>query len=68
MKHTSNEILVDFVCDMYFDESIKKAEQSRRGKGDGVSTRILHCDQLCPNQWKRYISVGKQELIEILIK
>ena len=68
MKHTSNEMRVDFVCDTYPDISIKNAERSRRARGDGIRTRILHCDQPCPKQWKRYLSVGgnKEELIEFL--
>ena len=39
MKHTSNEMHVDFVCDTYPDVSIKNAERSRRAKGDGVRTK-----------------------------
>jgi len=50
---------MDLVCDTYPDISINNAEQSGRVEGDGVHTRILHCDQHCPKQWKSYLSVRK---------
>jgi len=68
MKHTCNNLRVDFVCDTYPNISIKNVERNSRASVGSIRMKILGGNQTCPKQWKQYLSLGsnKEELIEFL--
>ena len=55
---------IDFVCDQYFDHSIKNAERRRQAQAvcsEPLRMMILRPDQETPRQWKRYLSDGQNK-------
>ena len=62
---------VHFVTDTYPEHSIKNCERNRRkGKEDSVIIRIINSEQRIPNQFKKFLSVGKnkENLVEFLFE
>ena len=58
-QHSS--IRVDFVCDRYFDTSIKSGERERRSKGDSQVISLYSGSQRLPKQWESYLRSGKNK-------
>ena len=61
---------VDFVCDQYPAQSIKKCERVRRAMGGTQVIHITRPDQKTPKQFKKYLANGrnKELLIEFLFQ
>ena len=61
---------VDFMCDTYTDISIKNMERSGRAEGGSTVVRILGPDQKVPQQFKKFLSVGKnkESLVEFFFQ
>ena len=61
---------LDFVTDRYFELSIKSMERSQRGVGGSEIIHIYKNDQKTPNQWKKFLSEGrnKEALIQYLFE
>ena len=59
---------VDFVGDQYPDTSIKNIERERRSNSGQLAVSIASSQQLCPRQWKKYLSCGsnKERLLKFL--
>ena len=68
MARKTNSRRVDFVCDRYFDVSIKNMERKRRIVGKTQSIKISWPDQKRPSQFQNFLASGKNKeaLIEFL--
>lgn len=53
---------VDFVGDQYPNISIKNIERERRSNSGQLAVAIASSQQLCPRQWKKYLSCGRNKV------
>ena len=51
----------DQVMGQYPDVSIKNPERERRCAGGRIQIAINHGDQMCPTQWKKYLTDGSNK-------
>lgn len=52
---------IDFVGDQYPNVSIKNIEREKRSSGGHLIVNITSPQQLCPRQWKKFMSSGKNK-------
>ena len=57
----------DLIMDQYPDVSIKNPERERSGAGGSIQIAVQHCNQMCPTQWKKYLTEGsnKERILHI---
>lgn len=69
LVHSSEASRIDFVGDCYPNISIKNAEREKRGFGGQLLFNITSPQQLCPRQWRKFLSIGrnKEALMEFLV-
>ena len=60
----------DLIIDQYPDVSINNPERERRCAGGRIQIAINHGNQMCPTQWKKYLSDGsnKAHLASFLVQ
>lgn len=70
IKQAGNASRIDFVADQYPDTSIKDLEHRKREKSGKLVIQISSPQQLCPRQWKKFMSIGsnKTNLIKFLVQ
>ena len=51
----------DKTTDQNPDVSIKNPERARSGAGGSIQIAIHHGNQMCPTQWKKYLTDGSNK-------
>lgn len=61
LLHAGGARRIDFVGDRYPNISIKNIEREKRGRGGHLIVNISSPQQLCPKQWKKFMSIGSNK-------
>ena len=61
VKQAEDATRIDIVADQYPAISIKNAEREKRGSAGQLVVQIASGQQMCPRQWKKFLSSGSNK-------